>query len=55
MDSTYAKVIAKSTHQPVTAAMALKVRKSKAPPPPKGCPMSACMELLGGAWTTNVV
>ena len=35
--------------------MALKVRKSKAPPPPKGCPMSACMELLGGAWTTNVV
>src|SRR5688572_11027159 len=35
--------------------MALKVRKSKAPPPPRGCPMSACMELLGGAWTTNVV
>ena len=35
--------------------MALKVRKSKAPPPPKGCPMGACMELLGGAWTTNVV
>ena len=35
--------------------MALKVRKSKAPPPPKGCPMSACMALLGGAWTTNLV
>ena len=35
--------------------MALKVRKSKAPPPPAGCPMGACMELLGGAWTTNVV
>ena len=35
--------------------MALKVRKSKAPPPPQGCPMGACMELLGGAWTTNVV
>ena len=35
--------------------MVLKVRKSKAPPPPRGCPMSACMELLGGAWTTNVV
>ena len=35
--------------------MAHKVRKSKAPPPPKGCPMSACMSLLGGAWTTNVV
>ena|SRR5258705_2892789 len=35
--------------------MGLKVRKSKAPPPPKGCPMSTCMALLGGAWTTNVV
>ena len=35
--------------------MALKVRKSKAPPPPKGCPMGTCMALIGGAWTTNVV
>ena len=35
--------------------MALKVRKSKAPPPPKGCPMGTCMRLIGGAWTTNVV
>src|SRR5512141_1139774 len=35
--------------------MALKVRKSKAPPPPRGCPMGACMALLGGAWTTNLV
>jgi DNA-binding HxlR family transcriptional regulator len=35
--------------------MGLKVRKSKAPPPPKGCPMGACMALLGGAWTMNVV
>ena len=35
--------------------MALKVRKSKAPPPPKGCPMGACMSLLGGAWTMNLV
>jgi DNA-binding HxlR family transcriptional regulator len=35
--------------------MALKVRKSKAPPPPRGCPMGACMALIGGAWTTNVV
>lgn len=35
--------------------MALKVRKSKAPPPPKGRPMSCCMALIGGAWTTNVV
>ncbi len=35
--------------------MALKVRKSKAPPPPKGCPMGTCMALIGGAWTTNIV
>jgi DNA-binding HxlR family transcriptional regulator len=35
--------------------MALKMRKSKAPPPPRGCPMGACMSLLGGAWTPNVV
>ena len=36
-------------------SMALRMRKSKAPPPPRGCPMGACMALLGGAWTTNVV
>jgi len=35
--------------------MALKLRKSKAPPPPPGCPMAECMKLLGGAWTTNLV
>ena len=35
--------------------MSLKVRKSKAPPPPPGCPMGACMELLGGAWTPNLI
>jgi len=35
--------------------MALKMRKSKAPPPPRGCPMGACMALIGGAWTPNVV
>ena len=32
-----------------------KIRKSKAPPPPDGCPMGTCMRLLGGAWTTNVI
>jgi DNA-binding HxlR family transcriptional regulator len=32
-----------------------KIRKSKAPPPPSGCPMGTCMALLGGAWTTNVI
>lgn len=31
------------------------MRKSKAPPPPRGCPMGTCMALLGGAWTTNIV
>lgn len=35
--------------------MALKVRRSKAPPPPPGCPMAACMAVLGGAWTTSVI
>jgi DNA-binding HxlR family transcriptional regulator len=35
--------------------MGLKVRKSKAPPPPPGCPMGACMSLLGGAWTPNLI
>ena len=35
--------------------MALKIRKSKAPPPPPGCPMGACMSLLGGTWTPNVI
>jgi DNA-binding HxlR family transcriptional regulator len=35
--------------------MALKMRKSPARPPPPGCPMSACMSLLGGTWTPNVI
>jgi DNA-binding HxlR family transcriptional regulator len=35
--------------------MALKLRKSKAPPPPPACPMATCMELLGGAWTPNLI
>jgi DNA-binding HxlR family transcriptional regulator len=35
--------------------MALKVRRSKAPPPPAGCPVARCMDLLSGAWTTNVI
>src|SRR5688572_28924725 len=34
--------------------MALKVRRSKAPPPPPGCPMAACMAVLGGAWTPSL-
>jgi DNA-binding HxlR family transcriptional regulator len=35
--------------------MALKMRKSKAPPPPPACPLTQCMSLLGGAWTPNVI
>ncbi|MGH8129682.1 MAG: winged helix-turn-helix transcriptional regulator [Steroidobacteraceae bacterium] len=35
--------------------MALKMRKSKAPPPPVGCPMATCMSVLGGAWTPSVI
>jgi len=35
--------------------MALKVRRSKAPPPPPGCPMAACMSVLGGAWTPSLI
>ena len=35
--------------------MALKIRKSRAPPLPPGCPMAACMAVLGGAWTTSVI
>ena len=33
--------------------MALKLRKKVSPPP--GCPMSACMSLLGGVWTPEVI
>ena len=35
--------------------MPYKVRKSKAPPPPPGCPMGTCMALLRGAWTPNLI
>ena len=35
--------------------MPLKVRKNVAPPPASGCPVASCMELLGGAWTPNVI
>jgi DNA-binding HxlR family transcriptional regulator len=35
--------------------MPLKLRKSKALPPPPGCPMAACMEILGGAWTPSLI
>ena len=35
--------------------MALKLRKNRAPPPPPGCPMANCMDVLGGAWTPHVI
>lgn len=35
--------------------MALKVRRSKAPPAPPACPMTVCMGLLGGVWTPNLI
>jgi DNA-binding HxlR family transcriptional regulator len=35
--------------------MALKLRKNQSPPPPNGCPLSHCMEILKGAWTPNVI
>jgi DNA-binding HxlR family transcriptional regulator len=35
--------------------MALKLRKNRSTPPLPGCPLGACMALLGGAWTPNVV
>jgi DNA-binding HxlR family transcriptional regulator len=35
--------------------MALRVRKSKVAAPPPECPLAACMELLAGAWTPNII
>lgn len=35
--------------------MVLKVRKSKVAPPVPDCPMAACMAVLGGVWTPEVV
>lgn len=35
--------------------MALKIRRNKAPPRPFGCPMAACMAVLGGAWAPSVI
>jgi DNA-binding HxlR family transcriptional regulator len=35
--------------------MVVKRRKSRVPPPPSGCPLTACMKFLRGAWTPNVI
>ena len=34
--------------------MALVIRKNRSPKPPP-CPIGACMALLGGAWTPNII
>jgi len=34
--------------------MTVRRRKSKVEPPP-GCPLTACMQFLKGAWTPNVI
>lgn len=35
--------------------MSLKIRRNRAPRPPETCDVGACMQVLGGAWTPNVV
>ncbi len=35
--------------------MALKVKKNASPEPLPGCPLTECMNVLGGAWTPNVI
>lgn len=35
--------------------MALKVRKNRSRNPPETCAIGECMQLLGGAWTPNVI
>jgi DNA-binding HxlR family transcriptional regulator len=33
----------------------VKRRKTRVPPPPSECPVSECMNLIGSAWTANVI
>lgn len=35
--------------------MAITRRRSNVPPPPKECSVTMCMQLLGGAWTPNII
>ncbi len=35
--------------------MALKMRKNQSGDVPYNCPLSECMAILGGAWTTNLI
>jgi DNA-binding HxlR family transcriptional regulator len=33
----------------------LKRRRSRVAPPPPECPLGACLALIGGAWTPNII
>lgn len=35
--------------------MPLKMRKSPVRPHPEACPIGTCMDLIGGAWTPNII
>jgi len=35
--------------------MSLKIRRNRSPRPPLTCDIGTCMQVLGGAWTPNVV
>lgn len=30
-------------------------RKNKVAPPPMSCPLSACLSIIGGQWTPNII
>ena len=44
-----------SDRKPVEAPMALALRKNKAAPLQPQCPLTECMALLAGVWTTNLI
>ena len=35
--------------------MALKIRRNRSPEPPEACDVGTCMQVLGGAWTPNII
>lgn len=35
--------------------MALKIRRNRSPEPPEACDVGTCMQVLGGAWTPNLI
>ena len=48
-------MISKFLYGNLNSAMALKVRKNRSAPPPPDCPLGACMAIIGGAWTPNIL